>query len=140
MKILHTARYLRLPWEILKSVVPDGFTVETLDELSYDCLLRQEVDADYLLVSGRLPIDEGVLSIAKHLKMIQRTGVSTEMLDVDVIKSTWYPGVCQRRSECPKCSRAYVNTDTCLFETTAADQPADTSRRLEEAASWCDHP
>lgn len=80
-KILHTARYTGTPWEILKSVVPEGFTVETLDELSYDCLIRQAVDADYLLVSGRLPIDEGVLSSAKHLKMIQRTGVGTEMLD-----------------------------------------------------------
>ena len=85
-KILHTARYTGIPWEILKSVVPEGFTVETLEELSYDCLLRQAVDADYLLVSGRLPIDEGVLSAAKHLRMIQRTGVGTEMLDVDAIK------------------------------------------------------
>lgn len=91
MKILHTARYLGLPWEILKSVVPDGFTVETLDELSYDCLLRQAVDADYLLVSGRLPIDEGVLSAAKHLKMIQRTGVGTEMLDLEAIKQHGIP-------------------------------------------------
>ena len=74
-KILHTARYTGTPWEILKSVVPEGFTVETLEELSYECLLRQAVDADYLLVSGRLPIDEGVLSVAKHLKMIQRTWV-----------------------------------------------------------------
>lgn len=85
-KILHTARYTGIPWEILKSVVPDGFTVETLEELSYECLLRQAVDADYLLVSGRLPIDEGVLSAAKHLKMIQRTGVGTEMLDKEAIK------------------------------------------------------
>lgn len=85
-KILHTARYTGTPWEILKSVVPEGFTVETLDELSYDCLIRQAVDADYLLVSGRLPIDEGVLSSAKHLKMIQRTGVGTEMLDMEAIK------------------------------------------------------
>lgn len=85
-KILHTARYTGIPWEILKSVVPDGFTVETLDELSYDSLLRQAVDADYLLVSGRLPIDEGVLYAAKHLKMIQRTGVGTEMLDMEAIK------------------------------------------------------
>ena len=38
------------------------------------------------MVSGRLPIDEGVLSAAKHLKMIQRTGVGTEMLDIDAIK------------------------------------------------------
>lgn len=85
-KILHTARYTGTPWEILKSVVPDGFTVETLEEPTYECLLRQCVDADYLLVSGRLPIDEGVLSAAKQLKMIQRTGVGTEMLDLEVIK------------------------------------------------------
>lgn len=90
-KILHTARYTGIPWEILKSVVPDGFTVETLEELSYECLLRQAVDADYLLVSGRLPIDEGVLSAATHLKMIQRTGVGTEMLDIDAIKKHGIP-------------------------------------------------
>ena len=90
-KILHTARYTGIPWEILKSVVLEGFTVETLDELSYDCLLRQAVDADYLLVSGRLPIDEGVLSAAKHLKMIQRTGVGTEMLDMEAIKRHGIP-------------------------------------------------
>lgn len=90
-KILHTARYTGIPWEILKSVVPNGFTVETLDELSYDCLIRQAVDADYLLVSGRLPVDEGVLSASKHLKMIQRTGVGTEMLDVDAIKKHGVP-------------------------------------------------
>lgn len=90
-KILHTARYTGTPWEILQSVVPDGFTVETLEELSYDCLLRQAVDADYLLVSGRLPIDEGVLSSARHLKMIQRTGVGTEMLDMEAIKKHGIP-------------------------------------------------
>lgn len=90
-KILHTARYTGVPWEILKSVVPNGFTVETLDELSYDCLIHQAVDADYLLVSGRLPIDEGVLSVAKNLKMIQRTGVGTEMLDIEAIKKRGIP-------------------------------------------------
>ena len=89
--ILHTARYTGLPWEILKSVVPEGFEVKTLDELNYDCLVREAVNADYLLVSGRLPIDEGVLSAAKHLKMIQRTGVGTEMLDVEAIKHHGIP-------------------------------------------------
>lgn len=90
-KILHTARYTGIPWEILKSVVPKSFEVKTLDELSYDCLVREAVDADYFLVSGRLPIDEGVLSAAKHLKMIQRTGVGIEMLDVESIKSYGIP-------------------------------------------------
>lgn len=90
-KILHTARYTGIPWEILKSVVPDGFIVKTLDELSYECFLREAVDADYFLVSGRLPIDERILSSAKHLKMIQRTGVGTEMLDVEAIKEHGIP-------------------------------------------------
>lgn len=85
-KILHTARYTGTPWDILTSVIPKGFTVETLAEANYDCLLRQCKDADYLLVSGRLPIDEGVLSAAKQLKMIQRTGVGIEMLDVEAIR------------------------------------------------------
>ena len=89
--ILHTARYTGIPWEILKSVVPESFNVRTLEELKYDCLVREAVDADYLLVSGRLPIDEGVLSAAKHLKMIQRTGVGTEMLDVETIKRYGIP-------------------------------------------------
>lgn len=89
--ILHTARYTGIPWDILKGVVPEGFQVKTLDELNYDCLVRESVDADYLLVSGRLPIDEGVLSAAKHLKMIQRTGVGTEMLDVETIKAHGIP-------------------------------------------------
>ena len=86
MKILHTSRYTGIPWDILKSVVPDGFEVKTLDEATYDNLVREAADADYLLVSGRLPIDEDVLSAAKHLKMIQRTGVGTEMLDLEAIK------------------------------------------------------
>lgn len=91
MLVLHTARYTGIPWEILKSAVPEGFNVKTLDELNYDCLVREAVDADYLLVSGRLPIDEGVLNAASHLKMIQRTGVGTEMLDVEAIKKHGIP-------------------------------------------------
>lgn len=90
-KILHTARYIGIPWVILKSVVPDVFTIETLDELSYDSLKQQAMDADYLLVSGRLPIDEGVLSAATHMKMIQRTGVGTEMLDKVAIRRHGIP-------------------------------------------------
>lgn len=89
--ILHTARYTGIPWEILKSVVPDGFYVKTLDELSYDCLIRESADADYFLVSGRLPIDKAVLDAAPRLKMIQRTGVGTEMLDLDEIRKRNIP-------------------------------------------------
>ena len=90
-KILHTARYTGKPWEILQGVVPKDFSIKTLDELNYECLLSECVDADYLLVSGRLPIDENVLSSAKRLKMIQRTGVGTEMLDLEAIRKHRIP-------------------------------------------------
>ena len=90
-KILHTASYSGLPWDILRSVVPDGFSVETLDSLNRECLIRQAADADYFLVSGRLSIDAEVLEAAPHLKMIQRTGVGTEMLDLAAIKQRGIP-------------------------------------------------
>lgn len=90
-KILHTYRYTGLPWKILQSVVPEGFEVETLETPTHEQLVRQASNADYLLVSGRLSIDEEVLSVAKHLKMIQRTGVGTEMLNLDAIKRHGIP-------------------------------------------------
>lgn len=90
-KILHTARYTGLPLEILQNACPEGFTVKTLDEASHEQLVKEAVDADYFLVSGRLPIDQIVLDNAPHLKMIQRTGVGTEMLDTEEIKKRGIP-------------------------------------------------
>ena len=91
MKILHTYRYTGMPLEILNSVVPVGFSVETLISPTKECLCAQAANADYFLVSGRLRIDENVLDAAPHLKMIQRTGVGTEMLDLDAIKERGIP-------------------------------------------------
>ena len=90
-KILHTYRYTGRPWEILQSVVPEGYTIKTLDTPTYEQLIKEAEDADYFLVSGRLPIDKGVLDAAKKLKMIQRTGVGTEMLDKEEIKRRGIP-------------------------------------------------
>lgn len=85
-KILHTAKYTGLPLEILQNACPQGFTVKTLDEATHEQLAKEAADADYFLVSGRLPIDKAVLDNAPKLKMIQRTGVGTEMLDTEEIK------------------------------------------------------
>lgn len=90
-KILHTARYTGLPLEILQRSCPEGFTVKTLDEATHEQLVKEAIDADYFLVSGRLPIDKAVLDHAPHLKMIQRTGVGTEMLDADEINKCGIP-------------------------------------------------
>lgn len=90
-KILHTSRYVDIPLEILKTACPQGFTVKTLDEAAYEQLIKEAIDADYFLVSGRLPIDKRVLDNAPKLKMIQRTGVGTEMLNVEAIKQRGIP-------------------------------------------------
>ena len=89
--ILHTARYTGLPLEILQKACPKGFSVKTLDEATYEQLIKEGANAEYFLVSGRLPIDKTVLDAAPQLKMIQRTGVGTEMLDVDEIKKHGIP-------------------------------------------------
>lgn len=91
VKILHTARYTGIPWEILKNVVPERFTIKTLEEATRDQLIEEAADANYLLVSGRLPIDKTVLDAAPMLKMIQRTGVGTEMLDLEEIRRRCIP-------------------------------------------------
>ena len=65
--------------------------VKTLDEATHEQLVMEAADADYLLVSGRLSIDKVVLEAAPRLKMIQRTGVGTEMLDLDEIKKRGIP-------------------------------------------------
>ena len=90
-KILHTAKYSGLPLDILQKACPKGFVVKTLDEATYEQLLKEVVDADYFLVSGRLPIDRSVLQSAAKLKMIQRTGVGIEMLDLEELKKRDIP-------------------------------------------------
>ncbi len=90
-KILHTARYTGIPLKILQDACPRGFVVKTLDEASHENLVREAVDADYLLVSGRLKIDAEVLDAAPRLKMLQRTGVGTEMLDREAVLSRGVP-------------------------------------------------
>ena len=52
--ILHTARYVGLPLEILQKACPQGFSVKTLDEATYEQLIKEAADADYFLVSGQL--------------------------------------------------------------------------------------
>ena len=89
--ILHTAKYSGEPLSILQSSCPIGYTVKTLDDASTERLLNEVTDAEYLLVSGRLPIDKAVLDAAPHLKMIQRTGVGIEMLDLNIIQQRGIP-------------------------------------------------
>ena len=87
MKILLTNHYEGKPAEIIKSAVPDGFELEMLESVSQQELEGKVKEADYLLVSGRLKINRTVLENATNIKMIQRTGVGLESIDLEYIRN-----------------------------------------------------
>lgn len=87
MKILLTNHYEGKPAEIIKSAVPDGFELEMLESVSQQELEGKVKEADYLLVSGRLKINRTVLENATNIKMIQRTGVGLDSMDLEYIRN-----------------------------------------------------
>ena len=90
-KILLSNHYEGAPLEILRNAIAGDFELEVLDELSEDELRERIVDADYLLVSGRMKISGQTLDCAQKLKMIQRTGVGLDSLDLNGIKARGIP-------------------------------------------------
>ena len=89
--ILFTNRYSGFPLDIVQSELPDGFEIRFLQEQSQDDLIKEAVNADYLLAGGRLKITREVLEHAEKLQMIQRSGVGLDALDLDAIKELGIP-------------------------------------------------
>ena len=81
-KILLTNRYTGLPLEIVRGTVPENFQIAMLEEQTKECLAESIGEADYILVGGRLRIDENILCNAFKLKMIQRSGVGLDSIDL----------------------------------------------------------
>lgn len=89
--ILLTNHYEDKPLEIIKNAVPKNFQLQILDNVKQQELEDRVANADYLLVSGRLKINNKVLENSRNLKMIQRTGVGLDSLDLDLIKEKNIP-------------------------------------------------
>ncbi|MGN0182434.1 MAG: 2-hydroxyacid dehydrogenase [Candidatus Ornithomonoglobus sp.] len=89
--ILLTNHYSGEPLRIIKSAVPDGFELLVLDEAKQETLIANAGAADYFLASGRLKINRDVLEKAQKLKMLQRTGVGLDSLDLAMIKEKNIP-------------------------------------------------
>lgn len=89
--ILLTNHYEGIPYNILKSNIPDGFELIVLDNPTREDLLINAPKADYFLVSGRLHIDNDVLDSATNLKMIQRTGVGLDIFNLEELKKRNIP-------------------------------------------------
>lgn len=90
-KILLTNKYSGVPLQIIQSEVPDGFCILFLLEQTEEALFSQVSDIDYILAGGRLKISKEVLDKAEKLKMIQRSGVGLDALDLDAIKGRGLP-------------------------------------------------
>ena len=89
--ILLTNKYSGAPLQIVQSEVPEGFEISFLSEQTQDALLREAAAADYILAGGRLKITREVLENAKKLRMIQRSGVGLDALDLDGLREKGIP-------------------------------------------------
>lgn len=89
--ILITNNYSTEVFNFVETLVPFGFKIIGLKNLSKQECLEKAKEADYFLVSGRLKIDKDIINAAPNLKMIQRTGVGTDTLDLAYIKTKKIP-------------------------------------------------
>ena len=89
--ILLSNYYSKGPLEIIQKVVPKGFELVTLETVDRELLKEKVRGADYILASGRQRIDAEILEQAPQVKMIQRTGVGLDSLDLDYIHSINLP-------------------------------------------------
>lgn len=84
--ILLTNHYEGKPLEIVRGETPAGF------ELSLEGPLGERIaGADYILAGGRTKITRALLEKAGNLKMIQRTGVGLDSLDMEAIREMGIP-------------------------------------------------
>ena len=90
-KILLTNKYTGTPLQIVENEIPEGFEILFLKEQTQDSLLSQIDNIDYILAGGRIEITREVLDQAKSLKMIQRSGVGLDALDLEAIREKKIP-------------------------------------------------
>lgn len=89
--ILLTNHYSAGPFRIVEEELPEGFALWMLERNDEDSLLRAIPEAEYLLASGRVKVSAEALEAAPRLKMIQRTGVGLDSLDLQAVKARGIP-------------------------------------------------
>lgn len=67
--------------EIVKSCVPEGFELITVETTTEEERLLKVPDADFILV-GPTPITAKLLEKAKNVKLVQKTGVGVDKIDL----------------------------------------------------------
>lgn len=83
--------YPEKPYEIVRNELPEGFQLVMLENNTQDCLMELAPQADYILASGRVKLTREVLDRAEKLKMVQRTGVGLDSLDLGALQEKNIP-------------------------------------------------
>lgn len=92
MKIIQiTNTYTGAVLDIVRRCAPEGFEIRTLPENTQQALADCAADADYILASGRVRLTEEILDKARRLRMVQRTGVGLDALDLSALKKRGIP-------------------------------------------------
>ena len=89
--ILLTASYRGRPLEIVRGLVPPGFSLVAMDTNTQKELTAKAAVADYILASGKMRIDRDVVEAAEKLRMVQRLGVGLDALDFDALAQRSIP-------------------------------------------------
>ncbi len=77
--------------KIIYEVIPSGFNVIFADKDLNKSILKAVELADYLLVGGRFRIDENLINLGKKIKMVQRTGVGLDSIDLTALRQRNIP-------------------------------------------------
>ncbi|WP_172135668.1 D-isomer specific 2-hydroxyacid dehydrogenase family protein [Adlercreutzia sp. ZJ473] len=83
--------YDNASYKILKACVPTGYELFQLSEATQAALLEAIPEAEYLIASGRLKIDVGVIARAKKLRLVVRTGVGLDSIDLPALEAAGIP-------------------------------------------------
>jgi len=89
--ILLTNFYSTKLLSIIEKDLPEGFELIYLEEADKRELIKKAGKAHYLLVGGSLEIDQEVIDAAVNLRMIQRSGVGIDKIDLELLKERAIP-------------------------------------------------
>ncbi len=89
--ILLTNFYPETALTLMKQELPGGFTLMALSQPGREEVYAQIAQADYILAGGQITLDAEMLAAAQRLKMVQRTGVGLDKLDLKALKAKGIP-------------------------------------------------
>ena len=90
-KILLTNHYSPEPLELVKTLIPQEFELISLSRPDQNELIEKAFNADYFLAGGRVRINARLLDSAPKLRMIQRSGVGLDAIDLAELKIRGIP-------------------------------------------------